>query len=193
MQYKKKYIHDRLLEEGMREFLEKGYRMGNITAIAERAEVPVGNLYRYFDGKSGLLDALVKSTYKTFPELIDKLAWTEEEQSVDIQELNEHLTQLLLNIFEQHANEMILLSEKCQGTRYEDFLEKIIDQVSNLVFIKFFGQGAKDNDRIMSKLYSKAFILNIFDVLKLGLEREKLEEIIYRLMNFYFYDIEERR
>ena len=60
MQYKKEAVRERILEAARTEYLERGFRGGNISAIAERAGVPVGNLYRYFDGKNGVLDAIVK-------------------------------------------------------------------------------------------------------------------------------------
>jgi len=193
MQYKKKYIHDRLIEVGTEEFLEKGYRQGSISTIAEIAGVPVGNLYRYFDGKSGLLDGIVRQTYQEIPKLIEKLAWVDAELSLDIEELMPHLTQLLLNLFDQHGKMMILLADKCATTRYEDFADKMIDQVANLVFIKFYGKEAAAQDKLMSWLASRAFIGSIFDVLRLNLEREALESTILRLLNFYFYELDVRK
>jgi len=193
MQYKKKYINDRLLEAGMREFLEKGYRQGSITTVAEQAGVPIGNLYRYFDGKSGLLDALVKSTYQEIPKLIEQLAWIDADASIDIEELMVHLTKLLLNLFEAHGKEMVLMVDKCANTRYEDFMDKIIDQVSNLVFIKFYGSDGKELDRMMSYLTSKAFIGTIFDILRSDSNPEKTEKILLRVLNFYFYELGVRK
>ena len=45
MQYKKKEISERILQAGRKEYVEKGYRGGNISTIAEQAGVPVGNLW----------------------------------------------------------------------------------------------------------------------------------------------------
>ena len=193
MQYKKQFIHDRLLEEGMAEFLEKGFRQGSITAISERAGVPIGNLYRYFDGKNGLLDALVKNTYEEFPKLIDKLSWADKEITmIDIAMLMGHLTQLLLNVFGQYGKTMILLVDKCATTRYEDFLDKIIDQVANIVHAKFYESIKTDLDRLMSKIASRAFVTSIFDVLRMQLDEDKTKEILLRIMNFYFCSLETR-
>ena len=57
MQVKKKAIENRIFEAGKREFLEKGYQRSSVSRISESAGVPVGNFYRYFDGKKGLLKA----------------------------------------------------------------------------------------------------------------------------------------
>lgn len=64
MQYKKKEVSERILQAGRDEYAEKGFRAGNISVIAANSGVPVGNLYRYFDGKMGLLTAIVRPAYK---------------------------------------------------------------------------------------------------------------------------------
>jgi len=193
MQYKKKAVHDKLLEYGMQEFLEKGFRAGSISTITEKAEVPVGNMYRYFDGKNGLLDALVKGTYLEIPKLIEQLAWIDQTTVVDIKELMVHLARVVLSLYDQHGKEIVLLVDKCATTRYEDFSEKIIDQVANLVFIKFYGADGKEEDRLMSYLTAKAFVTTIFDIFRLSITNEQRESIILRIMNFYFYELNVRK
>jgi len=193
MQYKKKYINDRLLEAGMKEFLEKGYRQGSITTIAEQAGVPIGNLYRYFDGKSGLLDAIVRHTYQEVPKLVEQLAWIDTDATIGIQEAKGHIVQLLLNLFEAHGKQLVLLSDKCENTRYEDFIKKITDQVTNLVFIKFYGADGSEMDKLMAYYTSKAFVGTIFDILRSDLNSEKNEQIIMRVLTFYFYELGARK
>ena len=63
MQYKKDTVRDNILDAARKEFLAHGFRGGNISVITKDAGVPVGNLYRYFEGKSGVLDAIVKPAY----------------------------------------------------------------------------------------------------------------------------------
>ncbi len=191
MQYKKKYISDKILEAGLAEYLEKGYRAGNISTIAANAGVPVGNLYRYFDGKSGLLDALVKKTYQEFPKIVDSLARTDVETSMSLDELMQRLTQMVVSLFEQRGKEMIILVDKCASTRYEDFAEKIMEQIAGLVYAKLYEEKSEPNRR-MAYLASKAFINSMLDVLRLGLDRAEMEVMILRVLNFYFYEVKNR-
>jgi len=193
MQYKKKYINDKLLRIGLEEYLEKGYRAANISLIAEKADVPVGNMYRYFDGKSGLLDALVKKTYSELPKIIDQLAKIDVEAGSELgsRELMEQLAQMLIGIFEEHGKEMLLLADKCASTRYEDFSERVISQVANLVFVKLYPKGS-DIDQKFSFIASKAFVNSMLDLLRMDISSDELEAIILRLMNFYFHEITAR-
>ncbi|MCL2061434.1 MAG: TetR/AcrR family transcriptional regulator [Firmicutes bacterium] len=192
MQYKKKFINDRILEAGLNEYLEKGYRGGNISTIAQNAGVPVGNLYRYFDGKSGLLDALVKKPYQEFPKIVDQLARIDVETSLPLKDVMVRLTQMLLNIFEQYGKEIIILADKCATTRYEDFIEKVAAQIADLVYKKIYNDDS-DLSRMMSNLATTAFIDSILQLLRLDLERSVLEAMILRVMNFYFYAIDVRK
>ena len=73
MQYKKESVREKILEAARKEYRRKGFRGGNISTIAENAGVPVGNLYRYFQGKTGVLDAIVKPAYDALPKLMAEL------------------------------------------------------------------------------------------------------------------------
>ncbi|MDJ0770108.1 MAG: TetR/AcrR family transcriptional regulator [Ilumatobacter sp.] len=58
----------RLLEVAAQELLERGQI--EVTAVAERAEVSVGLLYRYFASKDGLVTALVDDFYDRYEEAV---------------------------------------------------------------------------------------------------------------------------
>jgi AcrR family transcriptional regulator len=58
----------RLLEVAGRELLDRGHI--EVTAVAERAEVSVGLLYRYFANKDGLVTALVDDFYGRYEEAV---------------------------------------------------------------------------------------------------------------------------
>jgi len=192
MQYKKKFINDKILEAGLNEYLEKGYRGGNISTIAQNAGVPVGNLYRYFDGKSGLLDALVKKTYQEFPKIIEQLSRVDIEAGLAKEDVMVRIAQMLLNLFEQRGKELIILFDKCATTRYEDFGERLTYQIAELVYKKIYNDES-ELSRMMSKLATKAFVDSVFELLRMDLERSVMEAMILKVMNFYFYAIDVRK
>ncbi len=51
----KQEMYDRLLQAAESEFAESGYEGATVAAIARRAEVSAGNVYRYFENKHKLL------------------------------------------------------------------------------------------------------------------------------------------
>ncbi|MCL2797505.1 MAG: TetR/AcrR family transcriptional regulator [Firmicutes bacterium] len=192
MQYKKKYINDKILEAGLAEYLEKGYRQGNISAIAQNAGVPVGNLYRYFDGKSGLLDALVKNVYTEIPKTVERLANFDAQNGLSVEGAFLRLASSLADIFDSSGKEIIILVDKCGTTRYEDFSEKTIEQVANLVYDRLYNDEQPFN-RLMSRLMARAFVRSLFDILRLHLPRAEMQAMVLKTMKFYFYGIDARK
>ena len=77
VQYKKEAVREKILDAARKEYLARGFRGGNIGTIAENAGVPIGNLYRYFEGKTGVLDAIVKPAYDALPKLMAELEQVE--------------------------------------------------------------------------------------------------------------------
>ena len=193
MQYKKKYINDKILEAGLAEYLDKGYRQGNISTIAQSAGVPVGNLYRYFDGKAGLLDALVKDVYLEIPKTIEKLArFFAEKAGLSVVEVLEHLANSLSEVFERNGRQIVILADKCATTRYEDFIDKIVAQIGELVFRLLYVEEKRE-DRLMSTLTARAFVHSLLDVLRLNLECAEAKSMVLRILKFYFYEIGSRK
>lgn len=198
MQYKKKVINDRIIEAGKEEYLEKGYRGGNISTIAASAGVPVGNLYRYFDGKSGLLDAIVKPAKEALPKIINELSGLDENGEMSLGELMALLADKLVTIFEDFGKEIIILVDKCATTRYEDFGDDVTKQVAMIVLYKLYPEP-EETDRVMAQLIAKAFINSIFDVLRHALydktprEPQAMKSVILRVLKFYFFNAEERK
>ncbi|MCI8435869.1 MAG: TetR/AcrR family transcriptional regulator [Clostridia bacterium] len=189
MRYKKKDINDRILEAGRDEYFAKGFRAGNISAIAANSGVPVGNLYRYFDGKSGLLDAIVKPAYNEIPKLVENLATYD--TTPDLEEYMPKLIKELLDAFDRYGKEIIILCDKCATTRYEDFSEKLVASVTRVVLNKI-SADPNDSDRLMSELISTAFIHSLLDLLRKGFDRATMERIIEKLLVFYFRDFNDR-
>lgn len=190
MQYKKKEISERILQAGRAEYAEKGYRAGNISVIAANSGVPVGNLYRYYDGKMGLLNAIVRPAYTQIPKIINELA-KYDGGDVTIEQMALMLTQKLLEVFDKYGQDILILVDKCASTRYEDFFEKLIGQCNDLIVKKLF-PSPDESDLMMSQIISKSFMNAIFDILRNALSREDMEVMINRLLIFYFADIKSR-
>ncbi|MDR2202202.1 MAG: TetR/AcrR family transcriptional regulator [Clostridiales bacterium] len=192
MQYKKKLVNDRILDAGRAEYLKNGFRGGNIAAIATAAGVPVGNLYRYFDGKAGLLDAIVKPAYTELPKIIRKLSTMDEENNFSIEELMAVLASQLLQIFDEYGKEVLILVDKCATTRYDDFNEIVAKLVLELFLNKLYPEPSAV-DGVMAELIAKAFLSSIFDILRKNLPRETTEEMFLRVLKYYFFNVQERK
>ena len=189
MQYKKEAVRSRILEEGCREYLAEGYRSGNISRIAHNAGVPVGNLYRYFDGKAGLLEAIVKPAYDDIPHILEHLAASARNIESQMQ-LFEMVTSSMMAIYKTYGSAILILVDKCAGTSYEDFTDKLTALIGMVMADYLFKAGGRDDP--FTVVVTKAFLNAVFDVFRLNAPAPAMAALIKRLLIFYFYDIAKR-
>ena len=149
MQYKKEAVREKILDAARKEYIARGFRGGNISAIAESAGVPVGNLYRYFDGKTGVLDAIVKPAYEALPKLMGELQEVEILDSVTLSQTMPILSGGLLGFFDMFGDDILILMDCCDGTRYEDFSKALIGQVSRIIKRKLYAGNADPEQEVL--------------------------------------------
>lgn len=188
MQYKKEAVRIKLIEAGRKEYLEHGYRAGNISRIAQNAGVPVGNLYRYFDGKAGLLDAIVGPAYNEIPKIIEHMAKIT--STVKMDELIGLISRTLVNIYKTYGEDLLILADKCESTKYDDFTAKLSSLACD-IFLKYLYTQPTENDKIFVAILGKTFIHSFFDVFRLK-DADLMEEMIRRLLVFDFDKIDSR-
>ncbi len=189
MQYKKEAVRLRLLEEGKKEFLTFGYRAGNISHIAKNAGVPVGNLYRYYDGKSGLLDAIVLPAYNEIPHILEHLSLAT--PALSMPELIELITKTLINLYKTYGEALLILADKCEDTHYADFTDKLSSLALDILLKHLFTHN-KEGDRDLVKILSKSLVNSFLDVFRLDCSDSEMSDMIKRLLVFNFYKINER-
>ena len=193
MQYKKTEVRDRILDSARKEYLKRGFRGGNISAIAAEAGVPVGNLYRYFDGKTGVLDAIVKPVYDALPIVVQEVQQVDVLDDKTLQQIMPMLIGKLLDFFEAFGSDILILNDCCHGTRYEDFTSELVQTVSNVILNKLYhGEHGRDEEFIAYAV-GKAFCGSLFDMLRMGQDRENMQNIMERLIKFYFYEADKRK
>lgn len=189
MQYQKAEIRSRILKAGKEEFLNKGYRAGKISTITKNAGVAVGNLYRYFDGKSGLLDAIVGETYTKVPKQFIAIADNIGEKP-DMMELANQLAIEVKKIFDRYGEELLILWDKCHGSKYEDFRKNLHDLVCEYIKKHIFPE--KDRETQLFACFVSSSFLNML----IGILRRKdeinQEDLIKRIILFYFLEVEKR-
>ena len=70
----KEEVKRRIIEAAKAEFYDKGYEKASMRTIAKRAEMTVGNIYRYFENKEAVHAYITGSTSEDIENAIKKLA-----------------------------------------------------------------------------------------------------------------------
>lgn len=119
-----------ILENSKRLFAERGFAGTSVADIARVAEVPVGSIYTYFDGKEELIRAIIDEGWS---ELRDRLQESLEQAATP----EERITQLLELFMPGLINDIdfitILLSEGIGYTKVEEKIEELADLVSAIL------------------------------------------------------------
>lgn len=193
MQVKKKEIEERIIEAGKAEYLERGYRGVSVQKIAERAKVPIGNFYRYFDGKKSLFDAIVRSVYNFIPKFIADLAGTTTVLAMPLEQFSAVIAKELYRVLWRSRTELNILLYKSQGTPYEDFREHIGELIYMIIVKRNFGDSEiTETEKIMSKVVADGYLSGILKLLNMELDEKKFTELIKKITLFFFSDFKTR-
>ena len=121
---KQRDARSRILQSALDEFSDKGYHASTIDSIAERAGIAKGTVYRYFNTKEGLFNALKEDTISEFVELARQDLSREE----DVLKIIESVIKNYLSFFEKNSAffKVIIQEQKDFG---REFSEKFINEL----------------------------------------------------------------
>ena len=121
---KQRDARSRILQAALDEFSDKGYHASTIDSIAERAGIAKGTVYRYFNTKEGLFNALKEDTISEFVEL----ARHDLSQEEDVLKIIESVIKNYLSFFEKNSAffKVIIQEQKDFG---REFSEKFINEL----------------------------------------------------------------
>jgi len=122
---KQRDARSRILQAALDEFSDKGYHASTIDSIAERAGIAKGTVYRYFNTKEGLFNALKEDTISEFVEH----ARHDLSQEEDVLKIIESVIKNYLSFFEKNSAffKVIIQEQKDFGREFsEKFIHELI-------------------------------------------------------------------
>lgn len=185
MQYQKEEVRKRIINAAFSEFEKSGFYRASMLQISTKAKVPIGNLYRYFNGKEVLFKACVDSAYAYSLSLVDAVF----EAGLRSGEYQETISSFLKEAKSQ-GRAIKLLTEKSGGSEYSDF----INQLTELGYRKLneaFKARECEVDEFVVRTIAANIIEGVLSVLTRAPE-ERRRDAADKLMSFYFRDLGER-
>jgi AcrR family transcriptional regulator len=119
---KLKAARSKILEAALDEFSEKGYHASTIDSIAERAGIAKGTVYRYFNTKEQLFNALKDDTIGEFVEL----AREDLSREQDVVKIIESIIKMYLSFFEKNSAFFKVITQE-----YKDFGREFSEKFIN--------------------------------------------------------------
>jgi len=159
-QVQKKLVRDQICDAAMMLFATQGYEHTTIADVAKKANISVGNVYRYFKSKSDILKEVIPTDFvsQVREQLVRKLE-TGSEGTNSIQEqmqeeaYRENSEHFLDYMIENRLRFMTLV--KCKNIEdYKDFRQDILDSLVQIFTNKFILNETKREE-----LYTTIFLL----------------------------------
>lgn len=186
---------EKIIPCAKKEFLDKGFERASMRTIAANADISAAGLYRHFESKEAMFEALVLPTVKGIKELLVSIRGAFSELTGDRQKkiVNDYSNDkfpLLIEYIYDHFDAFKLLTTCAAGTPYAEFIHDLveIDVEYNLKFIQATGKDALTSGRCTPELMhilSSAFYSGIFEVVIHDMTRKDADNHIERLRSFF--------
>ena len=121
-----------ILASARRHFMEHGFKSASLNRIVADAGFTKGAFYGYYASKEELFDALVSQTSQGLAQAMGNVTagWTGYPESEQLEHLDEaFFAQLpeLADFIVGHRDDLRLILARSEGTRYEGFLESLVE------------------------------------------------------------------
>lgn len=190
----KKLSHQRVLEAAKKEFLEKGFEGASIRTIGSSARMTSAGLYRHCKDKEDLFNQIVEPMVLE----MNKRLSEHKKISYDAIKIGEHHKEafdtgeikIFLDLSKEYQDELKLLLCKSTGTRYENFINDLVDiqqkeMINVLNIMRQEGyKVASITDKEMHVLLS-AYITAIIEPVIHGYDEEETEHCLMKIAEFF--------
>lgn len=192
---KKQPTLDRIMAEGKKEFLDKGFKDASLRNIVKSAGVTTGAFYGYFPDKQSLFQALVKPAVTGFTEQFIAVHKAFEQLPRDIKirvaydDSSNYQKELITYIYD-HFDTFKLLISCAEGTAYADFINSLVETevAATLDFIHDTNCDALISGRAspeMLHILSSAYFAAVFEIVVHDMPKSAADNYIENIRIFF--------
>jgi len=191
MQYLKDEVRNNISEKALQEFREKGYTGASIRNIAKKSDTSVGNIYKYFSGKDDIYENLIGSVYSKVMSCIDQFSQVELDENAE--KVFYGLMGNIMDLVEDNSEELSILFNKSEGSKYENckntFIDFITDTVTRMMNYKLGLEGKSMQDSFKIYLLSCSLVNSISIILSEKKDSVVIKKQILDMIDILFGDI----
>ena len=115
MQVPKDEVRDRILLSATDEFFEHGYKNASLRAIADKAEITIGNIYSYFKNKEDLFGNIMENIISSLEIFISGVFKDEIGENISIHKISD----LICDIFIDNKKAFLIIISGSEGTSFD--------------------------------------------------------------------------
>jgi len=175
-------VLNRILNAANEMFLSYGYDKTSVEKIAKKAGISKSNLYNYFKSKDEIFCKLVDNAAIKFENLIKTFYNNEFHPAFGETGFEEMMSEEIFNLICNYKDGLILLMNYATGTKYENFKDNLISQISDR-FIFRYSNGNHCKDTLF-----RVIAENLFEgITSLTIQLEDKEQLKFVLNSFIQY------
>ena len=188
-------VSEKILACAKKEFLEKGYSEASLRTIAAKADTTTGSIYSRFRDKEGLFGAIVEPAadglIQIFLKIQEEFHAVKAEDQPRLMEkyVSSGMDEMLDYVYERFE-EFQLLLDASYGTRYQDFVEQLVDIETEYTYkymeaTKFLQDGSEITEEFVH-ITARAMFDSMFEVVRHHMDRETARKYIHMLEQYHY-------
>ena len=189
-------VSERILASAKEEFLEKGYSDASLRTIAAEADTTTGSIYSRYKDKEGLFGAIVDPVAEHLIELF--LETQEHFHALEASRQNEMMEECLsvgmlrmVDDIYDHFEEFQILLDASHGTRYTDFVERLVDIETEYTY-KYMEavQVQNETSQLVTEdfihIMTHAMIETVFEIVRHKMGKEQAYKYVDMLEKYHY-------
>ena len=189
-------VSERILASAKEEFLEKGYSDASLRTIAAKADTTTGSIYSRYKDKEGLFGAIVDPVAEHLIELF--LETQEHFHALEASRQNEMMEECLsvgmlrmVDDIYDHFEEFQILLDASHGTRYTDFVERLVDIETEYTY-KYMEavQVQNETSQLVTedfiRIMTHAMIESVFEIVRHKMGKEQAYKYVDMLEKYHY-------
>ena len=188
MQVLKESVRNAIVEGAILEFFEKGFQDANMRQIAERANITVGNIYRYYKNKETLYEEILLPAERAIDDISRfdiKLNITRINTFEDVNQIIAYV----MSILKPYTREIYIITLDSNSSHYL----KLKTQIENIIISKINTIYPKQFDRYFLKVIASSYVQTAITIFKDNINNiRRIQEMLTMLTVFYFRDVSQR-
>lgn len=184
-------VRQAIIEAAKQEFLLKGYKGASMRSIAKKANMTVGNLYRYYKSKEDINLSIVAPTFRLIDSALKNLSNDNVSLEPRVFNIKPNISDVINN-FDNFADSLVKVYTKnksefnilfLHSRVSEEMISKFVEVINELMSQHYVYSDISDENQLLAKAYGEA----LFSGLKTIFKDNNVEEIdLKRIIKTYF-------
>lgn len=189
-------VKQSIIDSAKEEFLTRGYEAATMRSIAKRANMTVGNLYRYFDSKEEINRQIVEPTLKKLNDIVrdvTKNSFSLETRVFDVrydtakfETVLDDMVEKVVKVFVDNKTEFSIIA--INSSLNKEFVCWFARQINDMLTISYNNKNYAKDIEVLSNSVAVAFHYGFIEIFKFkDLDEESLVRIAKTFFRSYLF------